>query len=260
MKAADKLQHLIWKTKLYKITHPYLHWGLRYVCPFCGFHSSGYAKCGEDSELFSRIHVIGAGRRSAACWKCNCRDRERLLYVYLRDIVHVFDSSRKFHILHFAPEPHLTERLRTLANVNYICGDLFTTGYSYPDYVKNMNVLDIPFKENSFDIVLCNHVLEHIENDQKAMQELYKVLKKTGIAILQVPIASDLAHTYENSSITEPELRIKHFGQKDHVRLYGMDYKTRLESVGFKVDMVNIADRYPKYGLNPFETLYICHK
>ncbi|MEF2944483.1 MAG: class I SAM-dependent methyltransferase, partial [Phocaeicola dorei] len=141
-----------------------------------------------------------------------------------------------------------------------ICGDLFTTGYSYPDYVRNMNVLDIPFKENSFDIVLCNHVLEHIENDQKAMQELYKVLKKTGIAILQVPIASDLAHTYENSSITEPELRIKHFGQKDHVRLYGMDYKTRLESVGFKVDMVNIADRYPKYGLNPFETLYICHK
>ena len=183
-----------------------------------------------------------------------------ILYVYLRDIVHVFDSSRKFHILHFAPEPHLTERLRTLANVNYICGDLFTTGYSYPDYVRNMNVLDIPFKENSFDIVLCNHVLEHIENDQKAMQELYKVLKKTGIAILQVPIASDLAHTYENSSITEPELRIKHFGQKDHVRLYGMDYKTRLESVGFKVDMVNIADRYPKYGLNPFETLYICHK
>lgn len=123
-----------------------------------------------------------------------------------------------------------------------------------------MNQLSLPFKEEVFDVVLCNHVLEHIIDDKKAMAEIFRVLKIGGIAILQVPVSHKLIHTYEDCSITEPEQRKKAFGQFDHVRIYGMDYPQRLESIGFKVEKINISQQYPKYGLNPEEDLFVCHK
>jgi ubiquinone/menaquinone biosynthesis C-methylase UbiE len=123
-----------------------------------------------------------------------------------------------------------------------------------------MSVLNIPFEDNYFDLIICNHVLEHIPNDIDAMKEIYRVLKKGGEAILQVPISKNSEITFENFSITEPKEREIVFGQFDHVRIYGQDYPTRLEKSGFKPQRINISKKYEKYGLNLDEDLFIGRK
>ena len=97
-----------------------------------------------------------------------------------------------------------------------------------------LDIADMNFEDNFFDVIICSHVLEHVKDDQKAMHELFRVLKPKGIAILQVPISKTARETFEDFSITTPEGREKYFGQKDHVRIYGKNYKERLNSVHFK--------------------------
>jgi len=115
-------------------------------------------------------------------------------------------------------------------------------------------------------MVICNHVLEHIINDAKAMSEIYRVLTSKGTAILQVPISNQLEHTYEDSSITDPKLREKHFGQFDHVRIYGKDYVNRLENAGFKIETYNLfnddpaGDKLNQFALNKNERLFVGYK
>ncbi len=113
----------------------------------------------------------------------------------------------------------------------YICGDYFAPGYEdvYPSHVKNINILNIPYDNEYFDLVICNHVLEHVEDDLKGMSEIYRVLKKGGFAILQVPISYKMDKTYEDFSIIESNAREEAFGQRDHVRIYGLDYFDRLK-------------------------------
>ena len=238
----------------------YKHWGFRYQCPLCGFHCSEWQPCGSHSEVYTAYQTVGAGYRNARCWKCGSRERERMLYLYLRDIIHIKDPNTHLHILHIAPELNIAARLSQLSNIDYVCGDLFTDGYDYPDYVQNMNVLDLPFIDHIFDMVICNHVLEHIPDDIRALSQLYRVLKPGGKAILQVPLAVKLDKTIEDSSVTTREDREKTFGQYDHVRLYGMDYFDRLRSVGFEVHPLDIASHYPQYGLNQAEQLILCEK
>ena len=121
------------------------------------------------------------------------------------------------------------------------------------------------FKDNFFGVIIYNHVLEHVKNDQKAISELFRVLRPKGFAILQVPISKNAKETFEDFSITSPEERERYFGQKDHVRIYGQDYKKRLESVGFKVELYDIKDELNtknirKHGFNENEILYVCRK
>jgi SAM-dependent methyltransferase len=123
-----------------------------------------------------------------------------------------------------------------------------------------MNVLDIPFPDNSFDLVICNHLLEHVPNDMDAMKELLRVLKVGGEAILQVPISKNSAKTIEDWSVTTPEERERAFGQFDHVRIYGQDYTDRLTLAGFKVERINISKDYPSYGLAGEEDIFIGRK
>src|SRR5690606_19939096 len=141
-----------------------------------------------------------------------------------------------------------------------VCGDLFTEGYEYAAHVQNMNVMDIPYGDHHFDYVLCNHVLEHIPEDTKAMKEIFRVLKPGGSAILQVPISKNSAQTVEDFTIEDPKKREELFGQFDHVRIYGQDYVNRLESAGFKVNRLNISQKYQKLGVNPEEDLFVCEK
>jgi len=130
---------------------------------------------------------------------------------------------------------------------------------------RKIDIKDINFEDNFFDVIICNHVLEHIVDDRKAMCELFRVLKPGGEAILQVPISKYNKKTFEDFSIILPEEREKYFGQKDHVRIYGKDYKNRLERIGFKVELydikndLNIQD-IKKFGLNEEEILYIGKK
>ena len=133
--------------------------------------------------------------------------------------------SKTLKVLHIAPEQCFYNLFKNLKNINYTTYDL-----NSPLADIKGDICNLPFKENSFDFILCNHVLEHINDDKKAMKELYRVLNKNGTAILQVPINQKSRKTFEDSSIVDKKERIEKFGQYDHIRLYGLDYFKKLES------------------------------
>ncbi len=150
-----------------------------------------------------------------------------------------FTKERK--MLHIAPELCFMDRFENLENLDYITADIES-----PLAKVKMDIHDIPFEENTFDVIFCNHVLEHVDDDLKALSEMKRVLKPGGWAILQVPFFPPLPETtYEDSSITDPREREEVFGQDDHVRLYGEDYANRLRSSGLEVveeDFINEID------------------
>ncbi|MFQ5334755.1 MAG: class I SAM-dependent methyltransferase [Flavobacteriales bacterium] len=234
-----------------------LHSGTKYYCPICDYKAKDLYPIGQDIPVLQKKEVIGAGQRNGGCYKCNSSDRERLVYTYLINKLNLLEQPKDVKILHLAPEKHLSRVLLNFGFKHYVCGDLFIEEYSYPDYVQNMNVLSIPYKDNYFDIIICNHLLEHVPNDIEAMRELYRVLKKSGKAILQVPISKNSTDTFEDFSVTEPKEREIVFGQFDHVRIYGQDYVDRLESAGFIVERTNISEEFPKYGLVNDEDIFI---
>ena len=136
----------------------------------------------------------------------------------------------RIKVLHVAPEQCFHKRFRSMKNLTYITADL---GSPLAD-VK-LDIQEMPFEDNEFDIIICNHVLEHVADDHKAMSEIFRVLKQGGFALLQVPIDYSAEKTYEDSTITDPKEREKHFRQRDHYRLYGKDYLKRLKEVGFNL-------------------------
>lgn len=248
---------------IHKIKHELFllkHKGGKYCCPFCGYSSDLMWPLGADNEATRKYKIVGGGRRNyMRCIKCGSSDRERLIYLYLKDYVHAFEGKGKT-VLHIAPEPHIASVFREESSCRYFAGDSFAEGYQYPNYVQNMNVLNLPFDSDQFDIVICNHVLEHVPNDKQAMSELQRVLRPSGIALLQVPISYELEHTIEDPNIQDPAQKERLFGQRDHCRLYGNDYVTRLTESGFVVNKVILSEKYNRYAINPEEKLFVCTK
>ena len=236
-----------------------LHSGSKYKCPFCNYSSKDLALIGLDIPVLNQKQVVGGGKRFAGCHKCGSSDRTRLVYIYLKEELSIYNEKHK-NILHIAPEKHISKPLIAFGFDKYVCGDLFTEGYQYPAHVENINILNIPYPDNTFDLIICNHVLEHIPTDIAAMKELHRVLKTDGEAILQVPISKNSAQTFEDFTVTEPKQREMVFGQFDHVRIYGQDYVDRLADAGFAVNRINISSKYSKYGLNKDEDLFLCKK
>lgn len=156
-------------------------------------------------------------------------ERHRLMWLYLKNETNFFTENLK--VLHIAPEQAFYKRFRKMPNLNYTTLDIESPLADIKADIRNL-----PLDDNSFDVIFCNHVLEHIPEDLKAMSELYRVMKPGGWGVFQVPMKYNLAETYEDFTISSPQERQKHFGQYDHVRWYGMDYFNRLEKVGFKVD------------------------
>ncbi|WP_425234452.1 class I SAM-dependent methyltransferase [Ulvibacterium sp.] len=159
-------------------------------------------------------------------------ERHRLLWLFLQNKTDFF--SKKYSLLHFAPEQAFHKRFQKLKNLNYV-----TTDLDSPLADVKADICNLPFKDNSFDVILCNHVLEHIPDDTKAMQELYRVLKPNGWGIFQIPQDLRREKTFEDDSITDRRKRAEIFGQYDHVRIYGRDYFDKLRSVGFTVDEID---------------------
>ena len=185
-------------------------------------------------------------------------ERHRLLWLYLQNETQIF--KKKFKVLHVAPEQAFYKKFIKLNNLDYVTFDM-----NSPIAKIKGDICNLPFSENQFDFVLCNHVLEHVNDDIAAMLELFRVLKKNGVAILQVPIDLTKNKTYEDSTITDKKERKKAFGQYDHVRIYGKDYFERLEKSGFKVEKnfysKNFSDEeIYKYGINKNEIIPICRK
>ncbi len=156
-------------------------------------------------------------------------ERHRLIWLYLKNETDFFESPSK--VLHIAPEKAFISRLKKLPHLDYISCDLES-----PLADIKADICNLPFEDASFDWILCNHVLEHIPNDQKAMQELFRVLKPGGKALLQVPLDPKRNTTFEDNSITDKAERTKIFGQYDHVRVYGLDYFDKLRKIGFEVN------------------------
>lgn len=146
-------------------------------------------------------------------------------------------------VLHVAPEKNLGSWLSRQHGIEYVSADL-----TAPNVMVKMDLTDICCPGDFFDAIICNHVLEHISDDAKAMTELYRVLKPSGWAILQVPISRNLSATYEDASIIDPEDRAQAFGQSDHVRIYGVDYVDRLKRAGFDVELFQWAKHVEQFG------------
>lgn len=185
-------------------------------------------------------------------------ERHRLLWLYLQNETDFFTAAHK--VLHFAPEQAFYSRFRKLKNIDYT-----TTDLESPLADVKADICNLPFKDNSFNIILCNHVLEHIPDDTRAMQELYRILKPGGMGIFQIPQDLNREATFEDDSITDPKERARIFGQYDHVRIYGRDYFDKLRSIGFKVDEVDYTSSLSpedvnKYCLASGEIIPVCYK
>ena len=241
-----------WLIKASYIVRPVISWylrGDRFTDPIDGrsfrkFLPYGYGKQRENALSPSTLSL----------------ERHRLMWLFLKDNTNFFTAAKKLKVLHIAPEQCFLDIFRKQQNLNYITSDLES-----PIADVKADICDLPFKENEFDIVFCNHVLEHISNDTKAMQELYRVLKPGGFGIFQIPQDLSKAITFEDNTITDRKERAKLFGQYDHVRVYGRDYFDKLRSIGFKVDEVDYTkkitlDKIEKYCLMQNEILPVCYK
>ena len=213
-----------------------------------------------DGSSFRKFLPYGYGnqRENVLSPSTLSLERHRLLWLYLKIETEFF--SKPLKVLHFAPEQAFYKRFRNLSNLDYT-----TTDLNSPLADVKADICDLPFENESFDFILCNHVLEHIPDDTKAMQELYRILKPGGTAILQIPQELDRVKTFQDDSITDPKERAKIFGQYDHVRVYGRDYFDKLRSIGFKVDEVDYTSELNKaeidqYRLANGEIIPVCRK
>jgi SAM-dependent methyltransferase len=225
------------------------HAGDKVYCPCCKSKFREFARFG------------GNRRKNAWCPKCESLERHRLLWIYFENKTDLY--RKPIRLLHVAPETVFYNHFVRQRNIEYYPADKFNN--LYPTGTKYIDILDIDLPDESFDAVICNHVFQYIEEDRKAMRELYRVLKKGGWAIMQVPINKSLQKTYEDPSITDPLEREKAFGLKDHVRFYAMDYVDRLKEAGFitKVDDYTAEfsdeDNF-KFGFWKGDAVFYCTK
>lgn len=192
--------------------------------------------CNREIDAFEAFN----GRPAARCPFCKSLERHRLLWLYLNNETRYMEQ--KTTLLHFAPEKMLYNLFSSTPGISYQPVDLYPEGYPYPVYKHD--ITDLGYHAATFDLVLCSHVLEHIDDDIRAMREIGRVLKPTGTALLQVPIDLRREVSYEDFRITTPEGRKKAFGQSDHVRIYGRDFVKRLQIAGFRIKIEIYSDGY----------------
>lgn len=202
--------------------------GNRYTDPIDGKSFKKFLPYGYEKQ---RDNVLSPSTLSL--------ERHRLLWLYLQSETDFFVKPLK--MLHFAPEQAFYRRFRQQQNLDYT-----TTDLSSPLADVKADICQLPFEDNTFDVIFCNHVLEHIPDDTQAMRELYRVLKPGGWAVLQIPQDLSRATTFEDDSITDPKERAKIFGQYDHVRVYGRDYFDKLRSIGFEVQEIDYTQTLSK--------------
>ncbi|MBR5822444.1 MAG: methyltransferase domain-containing protein [Alistipes sp.] len=196
-------------------------------CPICGsryrrFMPYGYVTSRED----------------ALCPHCLALERHRMIWLWLKESSDLFEGYPR--LLHIAPEVSLMRHFKRhyRDNRNYITADLES-----PLADLHFDVQNIPLEDESVDVIICNHLLEHVEDDRCAMAELYRILKHGGWGIMLVPEQRDRATTFEDDTITDPEERTRLFGQYDHRRIYGRDYDERLRAAGFRVERIAYTER-----------------
>lgn len=212
--------------------------------------------CNKSSSRFLEFGAVP--RENARCPHCESLERHRLLWLYLTEKTDLLDGRPK-KVLHVAPERCLLKKLEERLEDGYLTADL-----EDPNAMVKMDIMHIDYAEESFDVILCSHVLEHVPDDRKALREFHRVLKQDGWAILLVPITAKA--TFEDPSIVDPQERLRLFGQEDHVRRYGLDYLDRLREAGFHLQVLGIeglasTERAVQMGLaTGNREIYFCTK
>jgi SAM-dependent methyltransferase len=208
-----------------------------------------------------KIDPIGSDLDNFNCPYCFSNDRERHLFMYF-DKLCIWEKMKNSQILHFAPEAILSMRIEQMSPFMYVKGDLFP----YQSSIIKLDATDIPYGDSTFDCIIFNHILEHIPNYQKALSEIYRVLKPNGIAILQTPYSELFHENFENSGINTDELRLFFYGKEDHVRFFGKKplFKA-LESAGFQLSLTKHSTHFSDedaayYGVNKNEDLILVSK
>ena len=247
----------IWQ-KLLRI----LYIGRKYYCPYCKKRFRAFLSTGIDIPIYSELEVIGAGKRkNCTCPRCYSTDRDRLLFYYL-DKYKLADNSSLLHIM---PEPPVKSLLKTLSGINYQTGRNFKDKYFFDKDYFQLDVTNLYYDSNTFDVVMANHVLQNINDDNKALNEIYRVLKPGGKAILQVPISYKIDKSIEDEYLVLPKVRAKYFFNYEKVRLYGTDFFEKLKKTGFDVEMIDPNEEgwgkiIQESSLNPDEKLIVAVK
>lgn len=225
---------------------------------FAQMNQGNAVQCPVCANSYSKFLPYGRiARPNALCPNCLALERHRLMWLFLREETNFFTANLK--VLHIAPEHCFIERFEALPNLEYITADIES-----PLAKVKMDVHSIPFPDDSFDVVFCNHVLEHVTDDIKACSEFNRVLKQTGWGILQSPVYN-LETTLEDNAITDAAERERIFGQRDHVRKYGKDYAARLRNSGIKIEENHFVKTLEpamvsKFALPIEETIFVCKK
>lgn len=235
--------------------------GKRRKCYVCGATFNNFLpyRDAERSPFLRQLECVGSDVENFYCPVCSCFDRERHLFMYF-DALGLWDAARGARVLHVAPEAKLAERIAAAGPAEYVRGHLAPG----PGEVR-VDVTDINFPDGHFDLVICNHVLEHVPDDGRAIAELYRVLKPGGRAVLQTPFSTVLARTFQDPGIDTDAKRLRFYGETDHVRVYGRDLFERLASAGFSVATERHSDLFPPeaaayHGVNPAEDLLLILK
>lgn len=235
--------------------------GKEYTCNFCGAQYEQFIPefpSGSIIEAICSNNVIAGYGNHVYCPFCKSKNRERLVLAVIQKFLDYKDKK----VLHFSPEKHLYRFLKEKAKVTTV--DIMPAFYKNID--RNIRYADatcLDFPSDCFDIIIANHILEHIPADVKAMGEMHRVLKKDGVAILQVPYSETLKSTIEDPLINDPAKQEALFGQKDHVRIYALkDYVKRLQSVGFTVDILTPSSlsAFRVYAIQERESVFLCYK
>jgi SAM-dependent methyltransferase len=218
-------------------------------------------QCTVCKKSFSKFLPYGskvARRENVLCPNCLSLERHRWMWTYLKMKTDFFSAPKE--VLHIAPEQCFHKRFKKQANLKYITGDLVSPIADY-----HFDLHQIPFDENRFEVIFCNHVLEHVEDEIQCMRELHRVMKPGGWGIFQVPVDYSREETFQDPAIQSPEDREKYYWQKDHVRLFGKDYPQKLQSAGFRVEEILPTsllsdEEVNKHRFQREEVLYVCHK
>ncbi|MCH2235205.1 MAG: methyltransferase domain-containing protein [Crocinitomicaceae bacterium] len=228
---------------------PLVYKGNNVTCPVCG----------KSYRKFLSYGSSVAHRENVLCPYDLTLERHRAIWLYLNRKTDFF-TKPDLTMMHIAPEQCFLDKFKKQENLKYTTGDLVS-----PIADLHFDLHAIPLEDNQYEVIFCNHVMEHVKNDLQCMKELYRIMKPGGWGIMQVPIDASRNETYEDWSITSPEEREKHFWQKDHVRLYGLNYPNRLEEAGFRVDVVDLSELMPeeefvKYRIPKTELVYVVNK
>lgn len=246
------------KIKNPKTKEKFIEYAVEEIFNNTNFKGYSCPVCGERFPMF----LPYSNRKKVACPNCNSFERQRFISYYLREYTQIF--SKPIKLLHFAPELGVYNLFNTSYNIDYLPVDIEMKAL----VKQRVDMCNMPFEDNSFDVIYNCHVLEHVENDIKAMNELYRCVKPSsegGFIIIMVPLYRKMEVTLEKKEYNTPELRLKYYHQEDHLRKYGRDFKERLENIGFEVDELICSDfvadnLIEEYGLMKSETLFICKK